>query len=600
MAGCDSGPSAPQVASVRVDGPATVVVGQTIQLSATPLDASGQAVPGQPVIWSSSSDAVLQVGSDGRATGVSVGSATARAQVAGITGSRTLEVIPVPVASIEVEPAAVELVRGSDLLLEVTLRDAGGNVLTGRTILFESANPGVASVSVAGRIQGVQAGSTTVTVRSGTATLIVPVTVLPGEEPVVEDINPATIREGETFEIEGRQFAPVAGQNVVRLGDELLVVIEASESLLRVRVPNLVCLPSGGAAVTVEVGGDVSGPFPVTFEASGELDLAPGQFHLVTAAQGGCLRLEGGAGAGEFLVGIQSVSNNGTEVTPVTFRGRPAGTLAPVTPTPDVAPAAARVPGGIAFEALVLGRMDPTPRILAAHSRAEQGLRTAEEALLGPAAGNLPLRAGALQAGGPAAVPATVQLGDTVRINVPDITPGTNFCANGIEITTVVRRNGTRAIWLEDVTNPGGGLSAADYSALGQQFDNQTLPTLTNQFGELTDLDANNRVVVVVSQQVNRFGNILGFVVSSDLFPTSDCAASNEGEFYYSVTPDPDSVIAVPPGRLKPALTVPEFRSLTPRLAAHETTHIIQFGRRLYNTPGVQAFPRSGRPRGAP
>jgi hypothetical protein len=598
LAACDSGPSGPQVASVRVDAASpAVVVGQTVQLTATPLDAAGEPVSGQSVIWSSSSDAVLQISSSGQATGVMVGTANARAMVAGITGSRTLEVIPVPVSTIEVDPPQVELVRGSDLLLEVTLRDASGNVLTGRNVLFESSDSNVASVSVAGRIQALRAGTATVTVRSGSAQTQVPVTVLPGDEPVIGGVSAGLLREGDTFEITGVRFAGSTAQNLVRLDDELLVVIEANSGLLRVRVPQLVCLPTGGAELSVEVGGDVSAPFPVAFEAGSEASLAPGEFLRIPASEGACLRLAQGSGASEFLVGIQSVSNSASTVTPVAFRGKVAGTPVAVVAEEPTAPFPVQgLPfGEVALDRIERSRTRERDHLIERHHAAEIRLRAQDQALL-DARGASGGWAAAVQAfsDGPAAVPSSVQLGDTVQVNVPDRRPGQNLCQDGIPVTAVVRWNGPGSIWLEDVTNPGGGLTPSDYQQLGSQLDNRLFPVVVDHFGTPTDLDGNGRIVILITQEVNRLGGTLGFVASSDLFPATgpnSCPSSNEGEFYYSVTPDPNGVITPVTDRQAVELSVAEFRSITPVIAVHEATHIIQLGRRLHLVPGAQEFP---------
>ena len=637
LAACDSGPSEPQVASVRVDAPSpAVVVGETVQLSAVPLDAGGSPIQGLSVIWSSSADQVLQVDGSGRVTGVSVGSATARAQVGGITGSRTLEVIPVPVASIEVNPPQLEITRGDEFLLDVTLRDAAGNELSDRVVLFESGNPQVATVSVIGRVLGVRAGSTQITVRSGEATTFVPVTVLPGDEPVIESLSVGVVREGEEVVILGRQFSPSAPLNTVRFAGALALVLEAEATRLRVRLPALICAPSGLIDVTVEVGGDESPVFRVPFETDDEVALAPGEFRLFPAGEPPCLRLGETTAATSYLVGVQSASGVASLVTPVSVTGiraqvasstlassteagstaagpgNGAGTFgeAGVGPSTATAPsrAMAREPFGTPFASIVDTRVatsSPRARLLERHEDAERNLREREARLVGDllhSGGLSLLRSGTAVAttaaastgstSAPAQVPASAQVGDTFTVNIPDIRPGVSFCQEAIPVQTVVRRVGSGSIWLEDVANPTPGLSAGDYTSLGTQLDDLILPEVTDYFGAPTDIDANGRIVIVISQQVNRFGGILGFVVSSDFFPSTganSCPASNEGEYYYSVTPDPSGEIPEPPAGNAVRLSVNEFRSLTPRLAAHEVTHIIQFGRRL-QTPGATAF----------
>ncbi|TVP44221.1 MAG: hypothetical protein EA350_12175 [Gemmatimonadales bacterium] len=619
LVGCDSSPSAPQVASVRVDAPLpVVVVGETIQLTAVALDAAGNPIPGQSATWSSSAPQVFEVDGSGRVSGVSAGSALARAEIAGVTGSRTIQVLPRPVADVVVAPTEVELARGDVVQLVVTLRDDAGNELTGRPVTFQSANQSIAMVTSDGLVQGMQAGTTQITVRSGDASTVVPVTVLPGDEPSIQSISPGTVQEGMEIEITGQRFSPSPSLNVVRIGGATATVLEASATRLRVRTPAQICMPSGIIQVVVEVAGEASAPFQAPFEAGDPVSLAVGELELLTGSAAGCLRLPGTTSSSSYLVGIQSTSGNPDVVTPVSVTG----TRGQSASSPDAAAMPGAGPQGAlqdseagswrpssrvrstSFPAVARARMaaasgaqahlDHLPR----HHAAEARLRERErEIMTAPMAAGTPFRAGqrALLADGAGGdlmsgvrVPASVQVGDTLTVNIPDIRPDSNFCTTGIPVQVVVRRVGSGGIWLEDVLNPPPGLSAGDYSTLGAQFDDVTLPRLRSHFGEPTDLDGNGRIVIVISQQVNRFGGILGFVVSTDFAPVTSCPASNQGEFYYSITPDPDGVIPAPTAESQVRFTLDDFRSETPRLAAHETTHIIQFGRRLQ--AGASAF----------
>jgi uncharacterized protein YjdB len=85
---------------------------------------------------------------------------------------------PAPVATVTVAPATASLVAGQTVQLAATLRDAAGNVLTGRTISWSSATPGVALVSSSGVVTAMAAGGpVTITAtsegRSGTAAVTV-------------------------------------------------------------------------------------------------------------------------------------------------------------------------------------------------------------------------------------------------------------------------------------------------------------------------------------------------------------------------------------------------------------------------------------------
>lgn len=149
-------------------GPATVCVGATIGLSATPMGG----------VWSSSSGSVATVSVVGVVTGVSGGTATISYSIAGTGGCGTLNVtrvvtvIPLPVVAPITGPTAVCV--GSSITL--------GTTTTGGTW---SATGGSATVSSTGVVTGASAGTATIsyTVSNScgttSATYIVSVQVMP-------------------------------------------------------------------------------------------------------------------------------------------------------------------------------------------------------------------------------------------------------------------------------------------------------------------------------------------------------------------------------------------------------------------------------------
>jgi len=81
------------VVAVTVSAPsAAIFVGATSQLTATAKDASGNAVSGAAVTWTSSSDAIATVSASGLVTGVAPGTATITATSNGKTGTATLTI----------------------------------------------------------------------------------------------------------------------------------------------------------------------------------------------------------------------------------------------------------------------------------------------------------------------------------------------------------------------------------------------------------------------------------------------------------------------------------------------------------------------------
>src|SRR5437868_6210712 len=140
-------PSPLPVASVSVaPSSVTVPVGGTVPLVATLKDANGNTLAGRAITWASSGTGVATVSGAGLVTAATVGSATITATSEGQSGTATVSVTTVPVASVTVSPAAASVQAGQTVQLTATPKDAGGTALSGRTVTWASSNVGVASV----------------------------------------------------------------------------------------------------------------------------------------------------------------------------------------------------------------------------------------------------------------------------------------------------------------------------------------------------------------------------------------------------------------------------------------------------------------------
>jgi uncharacterized protein YjdB len=171
--------NSPVPVSVTIGGGTSVLIGSTLQLSASPRDLLGNLL-GNVITWSSNNTSVASISASEFVTGVAAGSATITATVAGISANVTVTVnapAPVPVATISLSPTSVSVVAGSTAQIAATPRDAQGNALVGRTITWASSNAAVASVSTSGLITGVAAGTATITATSGSITANIVVTV---------------------------------------------------------------------------------------------------------------------------------------------------------------------------------------------------------------------------------------------------------------------------------------------------------------------------------------------------------------------------------------------------------------------------------------
>ena len=194
------------VASVAVSpASASVQVGQTVQLAATPRDANGNPLSGRAVSWASSNTAVATVSGSGLVTGVTAGSATITATSEGQGGTATITVSTVLVASVTVSPATASVQAGQTVQLAATPKDANGNPLSGRTVTWASSNSAVATVGGSGLVTGVTAGSATITAtsegKSGTSAITV---TAPAPAPVASVTvtpAPASVPTGQTVQL---------------------------------------------------------------------------------------------------------------------------------------------------------------------------------------------------------------------------------------------------------------------------------------------------------------------------------------------------------------------------------------------------------------
>ena len=159
-----------RVATVEVTPPtATVPVGQTVQLTATPQDSTDAPLPDRPVTWTSDNPAIVSVDVNGLATGKTPGSATITATSEGKSGVSYISVteIPsVPVASVTVSPPTATVEVDQTVQLTATPKDANGSPLTGRTVTWSSSATAVAIVNGSGLVTGRASGAATITATS--------------------------------------------------------------------------------------------------------------------------------------------------------------------------------------------------------------------------------------------------------------------------------------------------------------------------------------------------------------------------------------------------------------------------------------------------
>jgi hypothetical protein len=159
-------PPPPTVASVVVTPDATTLVslGETVQLTASAQDASGNAISGKTFTWSSSDDGLATVSSSGLVTAVANGSVTITATTDGVNGTAAMEVDQVAV-SVVIAPSTATLISlGETVQLTASAQDASGNAASGKTFTWSSSDETVMTVGSSGLVTAAGPnGSATIT-----------------------------------------------------------------------------------------------------------------------------------------------------------------------------------------------------------------------------------------------------------------------------------------------------------------------------------------------------------------------------------------------------------------------------------------------------
>jgi hypothetical protein len=405
------------------------------------------------------------------------------------------------------------------------------------------------------------------------------------ERPALDAIAPTAADPGSSVTLTGVNFSPDPDQNVVLFGGVRGRVTMATTTQIVVTVPT--CLPERQVGVTVQLGAVGSDPLSLAIGPGGEvLDLAIGEvFDAVDEGGFTCATVPGDL-ASAYLVAVHSVSAVGAASHPYRLNGLSAGgpLLAAagrgrVPPSELVSrtdPGLGRVPP-TAAEAWswfarglpVVSGEPPDPQALwdrylrereAELTRARGSTGSAEVAPADPGPSLLD---------GPARVP---MLNETRTFQVFSSTGGFT------QVTAVARHIGAHAALFVDENAPDGGYTAADLQYLSALFDDLIHPTVVGEFGNASDLDQNDRIVILFTPAVNALtprgatGFVGGFFYGVDLLP--DATGSNRGEIFYALVPDPAGVHSDP--RPKDALL-----DLTPAILAHEFQHMVHFNERV-------------------
>lgn len=561
----------------------------TRQLSAQVLNRAGGPVSAS-VSWSSQNSAVASVSNSGLVTAVAAGTATVVAQAGSVSGSATVVVRQLPATVTKRAGDGQSAPAGATLAtsLEVEVKDQGGAPVPGAPLTWTVTSGGgtLSSASVTTDASGVgratwrlgaTVGAQAVQVASGSASAAgFTATATSATTVSITGVSPSILREGGTATVTGTGFSTTASQNTVTLDGLPATVTTASSTSLSFTVPTADCRPARQAELRVQVQGA---------SATRSVGVAPDTALALTVGNGwftntNCIHLAAGTGSERYVVGVASTSETPSSLTPLQLDAS-AGTVLQGAPflTPGLLdPRAVRLSqvGGVRAPWAPSGLRapdGPTP-MRRVHDAWEAQWRAEERRLvrrLGSPPELVAFRSRAAAA--PAAVPA---VGDTLPFSVP------GSCSSGTSIKGVVRYVGRSGLWVEDVANPVQAFTAAEYKDLDDFYTDKTHAVLTSYFGDFVDLDNNQRTVVLLTKEVNKKENVLGFVWGGDLYPRNMCATSNQAEIFYGLVPDPN-------GAHGKVWTKSDVAKEYPTLVAHEITHVVQLTQIIHRSAADKA-----------
>jgi uncharacterized protein YjdB len=250
------------VGSVIVSpGQAALIVGQTVRLTVQVTDDNGTLLPDRSVSYRSANPGIATVAADGAVTGTGVGATEIVVTSEGRVGRVNVAVAPIPVASVAVDPATVTLTVGESTRVIASPLDGSGSALAGRTIVWTSSAPAVATVSADGTVQAVGAGTAVllVSVEGRTATVTVAVRAVPVGRVTVTPAT-ATVIIGDALDLS----AEVRNADGALLTDRVVLWTSSDERVAVVSSTGRVrALTTGAAQIRASADG-VSGASAIT------------------------------------------------------------------------------------------------------------------------------------------------------------------------------------------------------------------------------------------------------------------------------------------------------------------------------------------------
>ncbi len=398
--------------------------------------------------------------------------------------------------------------------------------------------------------------------------------------PSLTSVPDYPVSAGDTISIGGENLNQLPGEQVVLFSGVRGRVVSVGATELRVRVPP--CLPDRSVDVWLALGSVTSEPRPLqVLEGSHYLELEPGEDLLLYDPDAySCFRLPSVAESWYLGLVHSAATSSGsrheyrfTGLIAQASQGMAHRSPGPTPPMVEIVDSRAVHPtlANVRFElpGLPQERWGERVRALERGTLAERSSATLSS-----------WTSPAVAESKPRPVP---QIGDTRQFTV--LNSENEFDT----ITARVRYVSDRSVIYQDLQAPSGGFEPEDFESLAREFDDPVHPAVTETFGQPSDVDENDRVIVLFTPSVNLLtsrgsdGFVAGFFYGVDLW--SNRAGSNHGEVLYALVPDPRAEF----GDFRTAHTI---LSTVPSVLAHEYQHMIHYNQRvlLRNSTSLEAL----------
>lgn len=491
---------------------------------------------------------------------------------------------PTPVTlvttTVSVSLSSSALMTGGSVTATATALDQNGATLGGRTVTWSSTASAVATVSAAGVVQAVGAGTALIvaTIDGKTGQAALSVTAPAPVATVTLTPNTASLTVGGTASFVAATLdaagAPLTARVVMWASSNTAVATVTPSATGYAATATAVGAGTATITATSE-GKSATAAITATTFASGctpaaSLKLAVGEARTLTSTERAGLCL-GQTTASEYV--LIPFNNSTVAASTTSISVSSTGTFATtITPLASFSRSVALTP---------VGRAE---RLAAENSAFEGGFRERERRELTPfiAAAQRTARNSARGFVSPGAplyltnVAATPAVGSMISLNA---NLQAASCAAKVLRRGRVVSVGAKSIIVVDSLAPTGGYTDAEMTNFGTTFDTLVFPLDTLNFGAPTDIDNNGRVAIFFTPEVNRLtigaGYVGGLQNTRDLFPLAQCAGSNEGEMFYMPVPDPTSSNAGYNNKTTLGGTVVAT-------LMHEFQHLINGGRRIY------------------